>query len=354
MGSSGRTRYHPVDNGYEIVGGRDVFNRTLYGSHKSDDRQERFFTFAGDLPLVMGAVTDWSRHTACHYAKSGVLMSGLALTPGVRMPHFYSNDIDTSSRWFHKAEDVVAVFRNGWMEYELCQFSPWFPDAKVFISVFPLMPENGFLVHYRIETDQRIIFCAGFGGITGFIGRFEYPEASERYFHAANCEGNTVVCGKNRALIKTENHGSMWIGASFPVNVEPGDAQSLQESAPGMFLGAKADGNPLQVVKLSTPLNPGETLEGFIVTIRNENEDVPGEMAEPRESGVISQRADSFEELLRDRAHPRSDVQPDGAADCSGHGRLMAQKHFLPRCPWIPLSLSGLEELVWADCHRMA
>jgi hypothetical protein len=31
-----RTRYRPVDNGYEIVGSREVFNRTLYGSHAND------------------------------------------------------------------------------------------------------------------------------------------------------------------------------------------------------------------------------------------------------------------------------------------------------------------------------
>ena len=27
-----RTRYRPVDNGYEIIGGHEVFNRALYGA----------------------------------------------------------------------------------------------------------------------------------------------------------------------------------------------------------------------------------------------------------------------------------------------------------------------------------
>jgi hypothetical protein len=75
------SRYEPVENGYQIVGSRELFNRTLYGSHAHDDLPERFFTFAGDLPLVMGAVTDWSENKWGNYAKNGVLFSGLALTP---------------------------------------------------------------------------------------------------------------------------------------------------------------------------------------------------------------------------------------------------------------------------------
>lgn len=274
MGTPNKTRYQPVDNGYEIIGSREMFNRTLYGSHDNDDLPERYFTFAGDLPLFMGAVTDWSKHTSCHYAKSGVLMSGLTLTPGVEMPHFYSNEIDIGSHWFHKAEDVITVFRNGWMEYELQQFSPWFPDVKVNISVFPLMPEDGFLVRYRIETDQRVIFCAGFGGITDFIGRFEYPEADERNFHASDCEGNTVICGKNRALVKGAGGDSMWIGSSFPVKVEAGDALSLQDCAPGTFMGNKAAEKTRQAVKMSSPIEAGETLDGFIVVLRNKDESI--------------------------------------------------------------------------------
>jgi hypothetical protein len=265
------TRYQAVDNGYEITGSGEVFNRTLYGSHEYDDLHERYFVFAGDRPLFMGAVTDWSKHTACFYAKRGVLMSGLALTPGVKMPHFYSADVDISSRWFHQAEDTRAVFRNGWMEYELQQFSPWFPDVKVEIKAFPLLPENGFLVHYRIATDQRVIFCAGFGGITGFIGRFEYPEAKERYFDKSNCIGNIVVCGNNRATVKDSGGECIHIGASFPVNVETGDAASLQSDAPGMFLASPAKQDS-PVVKMSSVINAGEVLDGFIVVIHNSDE----------------------------------------------------------------------------------
>ena len=274
MKSSNRTRYQPVDNGYEIIGSREFFNRTLYGSHANDDLQERYFTFAGDLPLIAGASTDWSRHTACSYAKNGVLMSGLALTPGFNTPFFHSKDMDVSSHWFHDSEDVVSVFRNGWMEYELRQFSPWFPDVKVDISVFPLMPEDGFLVHYRIKTDQRIFFCAGFGGITDFIHRLEYPRIKTRSFNVSDCKNNTVRCGKNRALLEGAHGCHMWIGSSFPVEVESADALSLQDCAPGMFMKSKPAGPAPQAVKMFCPIGAGETLDGFLVAVRNKDEKV--------------------------------------------------------------------------------
>jgi len=272
--TSNRTRYRPVENGYEIIGSREIFNRTLYGSHANDDRLERYFTFAGDLPLFMGAVTDWSKNTWGNYAKSGVLMSGIALTPGVKHQSFCSSDIDTGSHWFHNSEDVVAVFRNGWMEYEFRQFSPWFPDVKVNMSVFPLLPEDGFLVHYRIQTDQRILFCTGFGAMTDFISRLEYSQIKARNFSASDCTNNTVQCGKNRALLKGADGNTMWIGSSFPMEVEIGEAMSLQNDSPALFLGNKAADTKTPVVKMVTPIGPGEILDGFVVAIRNVEEKV--------------------------------------------------------------------------------
>ena len=201
-------------------------------------------------------------------------MSGLALTPGVKVPHFYSDEIDISSRWFHQAEDVVAVFRNGWMDYELRQFSPWFPDVKVAMSAFPLLPEDGFLVHYRIATDQRVLFCAGFGGMTDFIGRFEYAQMKERHFRAADCQGNRITCREDRALVEDGQGNSLWIGASFPVQMDIADAHSLQTEPPGLFLGNQNVVGDCPVVRLSSPIGPGDTLEGFIVVIRNEDEQV--------------------------------------------------------------------------------
>ena len=50
------TRYSPTENGFVINGSSEIFNRMLYGSHKNDDKTDRFFTFAGDAPQFMGAI----------------------------------------------------------------------------------------------------------------------------------------------------------------------------------------------------------------------------------------------------------------------------------------------------------
>ena len=140
------THYAPTENGFSISGSSELFNRTLYGSHKNDTGHARFCTFAGDAPQFMGAVTNWTENTYSYYGKCGTLTSGLALTPGQRVGFYYSNHIDQSSRWFHNSEDVTAEFKNGWMEYELTQMSPWFPDVRVHMETYPLLPEDGFLV----------------------------------------------------------------------------------------------------------------------------------------------------------------------------------------------------------------
>ena len=42
-----RTRCRPVDNGYEIIGSHEVFNRALYGGHDQD-------AFPGQLFYAVG------------------------------------------------------------------------------------------------------------------------------------------------------------------------------------------------------------------------------------------------------------------------------------------------------------
>ena len=150
-----KSRYTPTGGGYSISASSELFNRALYGSHKNDGQTARFCTFAGDAPQFMGAITDWTQNPYSYYAKRGTLTSGLALTPGQRVEFFYSEDMDISSRWFHNSEDVTAVFCNGWMEYDLTQMSSWFPDVSVKMETYPLLPDDGFLVHYRPESYFR-------------------------------------------------------------------------------------------------------------------------------------------------------------------------------------------------------
>ncbi len=262
-----KSRYTPTDGGYSINASSELFNRALYGSHKNDGQTARFCTFAGDAPQFMGAITDWTQNPYSYYAKRGTLTSGLALTPGQRVEFFYSEDMDISSRWFHNSEDVTAVFCNGWMEYDLTQMSSWFPDVSVKMETYPLLPDDGFLVHYRIATDQRVIFVAGFGGITDYLGRFEYKDEKKRYFSAGDCAGNIVETGNNSACVRTADGTVMRIGASFCCNVETGSAKALAGPYPSTFLGSSPENGDDRAVKISAVIEPGSVFDGYIVVL---------------------------------------------------------------------------------------
>ena len=264
------THYSPTEMGFSISGSNEIFNRTLYGSHAHDDKTERFFTFAGDAPQFMGAVCNWQKDPITYQEKRGVLRSGLAITPGRRAAFYYSNDIDQSSRWFHDSEDILAEFKNGWMEYELAQMSSWFPDVQIKIEVYPLLPDDGYLVHYHITTDQRVYFAAAFGGMTGMQGRFELKGEPRRNFTAADAAGNTLAIGKDRACITHSDSGStMQIAASFPANFSLGSAKAMADLYPSTFLAADPEHDDDQVVRISAPILPGETLDGFLIAIYN-------------------------------------------------------------------------------------
>lgn len=253
------THYTPTENGYAISGSSEIFNRTLYGSHKNDDRPERFFTFAGDAPLFMGAIADGTKDPSCMYEKCGVLSSGLAITPGQRSRFYYSGDIDQTSRWFHHSEDILAEFKNGWMEYELSQISSWFPDVRVNIEAYPLLPDDGYLVHYTISTDQRVFFAAGFGGVTDITdaARYEYKDEPKRHFTVNNVKGNVVEIGENRACVRHTDGKVMRIATSFPAEFSVGSAKAMSEPYPSTFLGSDAENENDQVVKISAVIEPG-------------------------------------------------------------------------------------------------
>ncbi|MBR2916320.1 MAG: hypothetical protein IKC07_01795, partial [Clostridia bacterium] len=262
----------PTENGFSISGSPEVFNRTLYGSHANDDKPERFFTFAGDTPQFMGAVADWTKGLVTLQEKCGVLTSGLAITPGRRARFYYSEDIDQTSRWFHNSEDVLSEFKNGWMEYELTQISSWFPDVRVKMEAYPLMGDDGFLVHYNISTDQRVFFTAGFGGLTVKISRYEYKDEPRRYFSASDTVGNTVEIGKNRAAITHTDGKTMRIAASFPAEFSLGSAKVMATPYPSTFLTSEPENEDDKVVRISAPIEPGKDLDGFIIVMRNVDE----------------------------------------------------------------------------------
>ena len=269
-----KTHYTPTETGYAIDGSREIFNRPLYGSHKNDDHSSRFFTFAGDAPLFMGVTTDWVNDPNSFQGKSGVLMSGLAITPGRRTGTYFTDEMDQTSRWFHKSEDIFSEFKNGWMEYELSQFHSWFPDARVKIEAYPLLPEDGFLVHYHITTNQRVFFAAGFGGITEEQGKYEKKDERRRNFTPDNTRGNVVEIGNNRAVITHKDGKTMRVAASFPAQFGVGSAKFMADIFPSTFITSEPENEDDQVVRISAPIEPGQPLDGFIIAIRGEDDSV--------------------------------------------------------------------------------
>ncbi len=267
-----KTHYTPTENGFAISGSNEFFNRLLYGSHKNDDKEAKFATFAGDVPQFMGSATDWTEYDWCLFGKRGTLSSGLAVTPGRRIGEG-TELTESGARWFHDSEDVVAEFKNGWIEYKLSQMSSYFPNVSVKLEVYPLLPDDGFLVHYNISTDQRVVFAAGFGGITEYFGRFERKSDKRRYFSSLDCEKNTIELGENRACVSHPNGSSMRIATSFPAKFELGSAKAMEELSPALFLGSIPENEDDRVVKISTAIEQGKELDGYIIAIHNADEE---------------------------------------------------------------------------------
>lgn len=268
------TRYTPTENGFVINGSSEIFNRMLYGSHKNDDKTDRFFTFAGDAPEFLGAISDYTKTYITLYEKCGLLRSGLAVTPGVRKPYWYSKDVDTTSRWFHDSEDIRAEFKNGYMEYELAQLTPWFPDVRVKLEAYPLLPDDGYLIHYRITTDQRVWFVAGFGGLgdNERAGRFEYRGVTARHFTAADAKANAVEVSKNRACVTHPSGKTMRVGTTFPADFSVGSAKAMAEPYLGTFLASTPEDGDDNVVKIAAEIEPGRVLDGYLVALYNSDE----------------------------------------------------------------------------------
>lgn len=265
-------RYTATESGFSIRASSEHFNRILYGSHKNDDKEDKFATFAGDVPMFMGAATDWTVYDWCLMGKRGTLFSGLALTPGQRIGGA-TEESESGARWFHNSSDVVAEFKEGWMEYELSQMSNYFPNVRVKIEAYPLLPDDGFLVHYKITTDQRVVFSAGFGGITEYFGNFFSKEDMRRDFHAEDCKDNTIEFGVNRACVRHPKGNSVLIGTSFLAKFEAGSAKAMETVSPALFLGSTPEHADDAVVKISAVIEQGEELDGYIVAIHNSDEE---------------------------------------------------------------------------------
>jgi len=265
------THYTPTENGFSISGSSELFNRLLYGSHKNDDKESKYATIASDVPLFMGAATDWSVYDWCLHGKRGTLFSGLCVTPGQRVGGSTESS-ESGAKWFHKSNDVLCEFKNGWMEYQLSDTESHFPDVWVNIEAYPLLPDDGFLVHYKIKVDQRVVLTLAFGGITDYIGYFLKGD-KDAHFHASDCEKNIIEIGKNRACVRHPNGSSMHIGTSFESKIEIGSAKVLEtNSSAALFLGSEPENSDDQVLKITSPIDQGTVLDGYFVAIHNSDD----------------------------------------------------------------------------------
>ena len=248
-------------------GSLNRYNRVLYGGHGRDaEDYGKFFTFAGDAPIFMGAASDCLKNNWCYQAKRGVLQSGLALTPGVTF-----GNPDRYGKWFHNSRDIVSSWQHGFMEYSLSQFSAYFPETEIKIEVYPLQKHDGFLVHYNIIADAETVFCAVLGGMTDYIGRFDPPDSTVRDLRLQDCQtARAEVAGKYGRLFHTESNSSIIAGCSFDAEILTDAAECAVENSPTVALTAHE--GEAAVLKFVKRLAPGERLCGNLLVLCNADE----------------------------------------------------------------------------------
>lgn len=259
-------RYQPTDDGYRVVGSQQIFNRAIYGGHAQDDLKDHYYTFAGDLPMVMGSIV--TTKGGGSNAKCGTLMLGLSQAYDADCPNKY--EAPAYGAWFHECRDAVATFHGSWWEYELSPLLLSAPEVDASVEVLPLQAEDGFVVHLRITPQSELVFCAAFGGITDYLGLITNRGNLARNFSAANCTGNVITCGSNRASLGGP-HSKMWLGTDFDAEFSVADAHDAQVG-PTRFLSRSSDPTAAPMLRVSRRIGAGETFEGNIVVLRNEAE----------------------------------------------------------------------------------
>ncbi|MCA9095123.1 MAG: hypothetical protein KDA68_16670, partial [Planctomycetaceae bacterium] len=260
-------KYQPAADGLRIVGSTQVFNRPLYGGHDRDDLKNHFYTLAGDAPLLMGTITQTTG--GGNNAKCGTLMLGVSQSFGnASLPNKYN--APSFGQWFHLCRDNLTTFHPGWCEYRIKPLILVAPEVQAALEVLPLAPDDGFLVHLHVESQSRMNFCAGFGGLTDHIGLLTNHGNTRRDFSPEDTLGNAIQLGKNRALVAGPK-SKMWIGTNFNADFSIGDAAQAVDG-PGPFLSRESSKTDHPMVRISAPLAPGKPLDGYIVVLRDSAE----------------------------------------------------------------------------------
>ena len=339
-------RYTYTDTGCSVFGSYETFNKVLYGGHNGDNSPDRFFTFAGDTPIFMGATSDFMRDTWCYQAKNGVLISGLCLTPAF--------DGDVYGKFFHHSNDIETRWHHGYLTYHLTHMSTYFPMVDVNITVLPLQDEDGFMVCYDITTDQRIFFAAGFGGITEPFGRFEYHHSARKDFSVEDCKGNSARLTSAGAEI--EGSGTrMLIGDNFNAVWQLDAPEAMLAAKPSSML-CEHNGDKV-IAKCSRELHPGEHFKGRLIILKNSsverlNELLADKKLEQKTQNAIRKKyAAAFmqtPEVVLNSAFSDLQIALDAAfhGNTFYHGAIGYHAPFLGWRGWYGNALTGPQERV--------
>ncbi len=284
-----------ADRNWRRFGSQERYNRVLFGGHNNErDNFRRFFTFAGDIPIFMGAASDCLKNNWCYQAKRGILQSGVALTPGVSfLPVDWKNS-DCFSRWFHAAGDIVSTWHHGYMEYDLTHNSPWFPETGTNITIYPLQNDDGFVVHYDIFADGEIIFCAVLGGMTDYISRFDaWGNELQKISPSDFLHNQACTHGNYGSISFNDNEAVLLAGCDFGAELKTDGCGAAMERYPAQAL-LEHDGEKT-VIKFIKHLAPGEHLCGNLVVLMNSTVDKLNEYLtdDPREKTVKAIEAKS-------------------------------------------------------------
>lgn len=130
-------RYLPDGHSFVIVNGKNHFNRPLYGNRTAS------FIYASEVPEIMLSLP----------GKGGTLWFGVVSPKG--------------SKWLHEADNVIARYRPGAMQYEVRD--ELLGAGTLTIDVLPMTNRDGALLRMRGSQNlANVEFYWSFGGASGF------------------------------------------------------------------------------------------------------------------------------------------------------------------------------------------
>ena len=264
-------RYQPIGDGFRIFNGKGLFNKHLFCSHEKDGEQhEKFFVYAGDLPLFTAAIVGGVG--ACQHAKCGTLFLGVAYSAGALPPAY--------SSWLHEFESIETTYMNGWIRYKLrTAIGMPFQPMEIDIEAIPLQGSEGLLISLSASKVWRPFhLVVAFGGLTGYLPERLELFAKKAPFRPSECQNNSVTIRENMAHIVgayPETKTEIWVGTSFTAEFFVGDASAI-EGGPGAVLTSKAKDSPIAVAYCLVEPERGEpSFSGRIFLARGKD---PGEL----------------------------------------------------------------------------